>query len=477
MVRFFIFFFPLFLLSQQKITQQGIDLKLKKAETLICKGETDAYIRLSLSILEDSKSVDYPRGKAVAYYNLATGYNLKDSYNKSNQYLKLMESELKNTHEDDQEIAMNILYSNNYYGIKMYDEALKKLRKNLILVKNVKIDSNRSYIKSLTLISMGKNYYKKGRHDSATYYDKKAIEELKTQKKLNSIFGTNLKITLLNLAEVKFSENKIDSTELYLKSAQAMPVRLGNREYQTFKISGQIHDVRKEYDLAIADYQKAIELAGKSKAVKNMLELYNLISQTYEKAGRMDARDEYLSKYNILNDSLKIVESENLETTVGLLIEEKQKILKSRNNFLWFGILIGIVFVIGSFLFILFRIRKKNEILEIKEKESKVLNQRLNLAFEEIIQLAKNNDSEFYTRFEEVYPTFFPKLLRIEPELQRSELKFCALLFLNFSTKDIAAYTFVQPQSVQTRKNRMRKRLNIPSDQDIYTWMKSIAEK
>ena len=47
---------------------------------------------------------------------------------------------------------------------------------------------------------------------------------------MNSIFGTHLKMTLLNLAEVKFSENKIDSTEFYLKSAQSLPIRMGNRE-------------------------------------------------------------------------------------------------------------------------------------------------------------------------------------------------------------------------------------------------------
>jgi len=226
--------------------------------------------------------------------------------------------------------------------------------------------------------------------------------------------------------------------------------------------------------MAIADYEKSIDLARKSHAVKRVLELYSLLSQVYEKIGKLDTSEEYLSKYTTLNDSLNIIESKNLEDTVDLLVEEKQKSLKNKNSFLFYGILIGIVLVIGSIVLILIRIRRKDEILEIKEQESKVLNQRLNFAFEEIIQLAKNNDSEFYIRFEEVYPTFFPKLLSIVSDLQRSELKFCALLFLNFSTKDIAAYTFVQPQSVQTRKNRLRKRLNIPSDQNIYTWMKNI---
>ncbi|SEH36884.1 tetratricopeptide repeat protein [Chryseobacterium culicis] len=476
MVKFFIFFFPLFLLSQQRITPQSIDLKLKNAEMLISKGQTDHFIKLSHSILEDSQSANYPKGKAVAFYNLATGYNLKYNFSKSNHYLKLMESELSNLQEDDQEIAMNVLYSNNYYGIKMYDEAIKKLKKNLNLADRIAEDSVRSYIKSLSLINISRNYYKKENYDSATYYNKRALDELKSKKIINSILGTNLKITLLNLAEVKFSENKIDSTEFYLKAAQSLPVTMGDREDQTFKISGQIHEAKREYKTAIADYTKSLALARKSKAVKKISELYALMSKAYEKAGQMDASEDYLSQYNALNDSLKIIESKNLENTVNLLVEEKQKPLKNKNNFLLYSILMGMVLVTGSAAFILIRIRNKDKILNVKEQEAKILNQRLNFAFEEIIQLAKNNDSEFYIRFEEVYPTFFPKLLAMVPDLQRSELKFCALLFLNFSTKDIAAYTYVQPQSVQTRKNRIRKRLNIPSDQDIYTWMKSIDE-
>ena len=44
------------------------------------------------------------------------------------------------------------------------------------------------------------------------------------------------------------------------------------------------------------------------------------------------------------------------------------------------------------------------------------------------------------------------------------------MIKLNFSTKEIADYTFVTVRSVQTRKSRMRKRLNIMPEEDIYLW-------
>lgn len=473
-MRFLILLFPFFLFAQQKITPTVIDNRLEKSNALLFEGQTDNMIKLNLSILEDSKRINYPKGKVYACYNLALAFSMQYRYNKSNYYLKLMESEFKNLDDEDEEISMNLLYSMNYKGIKMYDEALKKLRKNIVLANNIKVDSIRYSSNAMTLVEMAKSYIEKKSYDSATYYCKRVIEEVKKPKNLNSGLNTSLKITLLILTEAKLKENKIDSAEYYIKSAQAVPIVLGNNEFRTFKLLGEINETKKQYDSAITDYKKAIELAAKVKNLKKLLELYSLISGVYEKTGQKDYEKQYTLKYNILNDSLKTIEDANLKDTVDLLVEEKQKPMEDKNNRLLY-----IIFIvgIGSVIFIFLvnnRIRKKNKILNVKEQETKVLTQKLNVAFEEVIQLAKNNDPEFLARFQEVYPNFFPKLLQIEPQLQNSELKFCALLFLNFSTKDIASYTFVQPQSIQIRKNRLRKRLNISSGEDLYIWMKNV---
>ncbi|UWX62062.1 hypothetical protein N0B40_07160 [Chryseobacterium oranimense] len=473
-MKFLIFLFPFLLFAQQKITTAAIDNRLEKSNALLFEGQTDHMIKLNLSILEDSKHINYPKGKVYACYNLALAFSGEYRYNKSNYYLKLMESEFKNIDDEDEEISMNLLYSINYKGIKMYDEALKKLRKNLVLANNIKSDSTRYSSNTLTLVEMAKNHMEKKSYDSATYYGKRVIEEVKKPKKLNSGLNTSLKVGLLILAETKLKEKKIDSAEFYIKSAQSVPIVLGNNEFRTFKLLGEIDEAKKQYDSAISNYKKAIELAAKVKNFKKLLELYGLISRAYEKTNQRDNEKKYTFKYNTLSDSLKTIEDENLKDTIGLLVEEKQKPMADRNNLLLYIIFIGgtcsviIIFLVNN------RVHKKNKILNVKEQEAKVLTQKINVAFEEVIQLAKNNDPEFMTRFQEVYPDFFPKLLQIEPLLQNSELKFCALLFLNFSSKDIAAFTFVQPQSIQIRKNRLRKRLNISSGEDLYIWMKNI---
>lgn len=92
--------------------------------------------------------------------------------------------------------------------------------------------------------------------------------------------------------------------------------------------------------------------------------------------------------------------------------------------------------------------------------------------FNYLITLAKNNDAEFLTVFSEIYPGFVASLKRINPKIRSSELEFCAMTFLNFSTKNIAQYTFVTVRAVQVRKNRLRKKFNIASDVDFNNWMR-----
>lgn len=92
--------------------------------------------------------------------------------------------------------------------------------------------------------------------------------------------------------------------------------------------------------------------------------------------------------------------------------------------------------------------------------------------FNDLITLAKNNNAEFLALFNEIYPEFVASLKKINPKIRSSELEFCAMTFLNFSTKNIAQYTFVTVRAVQVRKNRLRKKLNIASDIDFNNWMR-----
>ncbi|MES2426402.1 MAG: hypothetical protein V4560_05490 [Bacteroidota bacterium] len=92
----------------------------------------------------------------------------------------------------------------------------------------------------------------------------------------------------------------------------------------------------------------------------------------------------------------------------------------------------------------------------------------------EIVGLAIDNNPAFLTKFNEFDTEFSQKLLAIAPNLVASEIEFCALLRLNFDTKEIARYTRSSVRAAEGKKYRIRKKLGIPSDHDINIWMTRI---
>ena len=98
----------------------------------------------------------------------------------------------------------------------------------------------------------------------------------------------------------------------------------------------------------------------------------------------------------------------------------------------------------------------------------------LHMSDEEILRLAKENSPRLLSKFKSVYPDFFLRLSEVNSSLQNSEIIFCIYLKLRLTTKEIALYTFVTPKAIQNRKNRLRKKLGISSDTDIYKWFDNL---
>ncbi|MFC4199068.1 helix-turn-helix transcriptional regulator [Pedobacter jamesrossensis] len=92
----------------------------------------------------------------------------------------------------------------------------------------------------------------------------------------------------------------------------------------------------------------------------------------------------------------------------------------------------------------------------------------------DIVQLAVENNPAFFIKFNEFDTEFSKKLLSIAPNLIAAEVEFCALLRLNFETKEIARYTKSSVRAVEGKKYRIRKKIGIPSVTDLNMWMAQI---
>jgi PAS domain S-box-containing protein len=82
---------------------------------------------------------------------------------------------------------------------------------------------------------------------------------------------------------------------------------------------------------------------------------------------------------------------------------------------------------------------------------------------------------EFESRFENVYESFYQKLNQLFPDLTPGEKKLCALLRLNLSSKDIAAITFQNPQSVDMARYRLRKKINLKQEDSLIDYLMKIS--
>jgi tetratricopeptide (TPR) repeat protein/DNA-binding CsgD family transcriptional regulator len=113
---------------------------------------------------------------------------------------------------------------------------------------------------------------------------------------------------------------------------------------------------------------------------------------------------------------------------------------------------------------------KKNELINyISEKLLKAKSifkkERQDAVQEIVLELQSNIDSDIWKTFEErfkaVHKEFYQKLHSNYPQLSENDKKLCALLRLNLSTKDIAAITHQNPNSIDVARTRLRKKLNI----------------
>lgn len=107
-------------------------------------------------------------------------------------------------------------------------------------------------------------------------------------------------------------------------------------------------------------------------------------------------------------------------------------------------------------------------------KQQMIINHLTEENIQEIFKLAESNSPVFFEKFQVYFPHFVPSILEITPNLIHSELYFCALMKLNFDTKKIAQCTNNSIRAVESKKYRIRKKLNISSELNINSFILKI---
>ena len=117
-------------------------------------------------------------------------------------------------------------------------------------------------------------------------------------------------------------------------------------------------------------------------------------------------------------------------------------------------------------------VAQKNEIIQGLEELIKSNRAEIPVAKEmtSLIRSGKSFEDEweqFRVMFDEVHPGFSDRLLESFPELTANEVRLCALLRMNLSSKQIASILNIAPRSVDVGRSRMRKKMKLDSSSNL----------
>lgn len=121
---------------------------------------------------------------------------------------------------------------------------------------------------------------------------------------------------------------------------------------------------------------------------------------------------------------------------------------------------------------------KKNEFLNNLKKELKKIPDDKNLKnVVRIIDKNLNNTDDWQT-FEEAFNNadkdFLKKIKTLHPLLTSNDLRLCTYLRLNLSSKEIAPLLNISPRSVEVKRYRLRKKMDLPHDDSLTDYILKI---
>jgi len=475
----------------QKSLEMSEDLNLDKeiANSLSLKGiiytelgDNDKSSRCFFRCLEIFEKLDDKEGISRSLGNIGLDFHSQQDYRKALEYFN---NSLAIAKQINNEAAIKRQYNNIavvYGDLQKYDTAILFLKKALAL--SIKLGDKLG--QGTNTMNIGYDQMNKGEYENALLNFQKALN---LAKELNN--RSHMSECYLNFGFCYYSANKIDESIEYFKTAL---LEGQNQNYYTIiytaaKMLNQIYAEKKD-TITAYKYSISEKLAGdslfssrKQKLISKLELQYIYEKKEFERQLAHQAKNNLmliiifsllsglvilglvLSRQRIKSKFI-VIEKEKIEL-------EKAKI-ESELNIKNRELTVNLISLI-----------KKNEMLS--DISNKLVQLELNAKGSETREtitkiskeLRKNADdkmlNEFTLRFQEVHAGFYEKLLKAYPDLTQNELKLCAFLRLNMSTKDIAELTGQQILTINTARYRLRRKLDLNSlDQNLVTFLSQI---
>ena len=418
-----------------------------------------------------------------------------------------------------------------FYELEDYKDATKYLKIAYEQFSKV----NDQYNMANVLSSIASINFKLGKTDLAINEHLKVIKLFKKTGNWEDLISPyNALVKIYNEKKDYKNAQKFSDIALQNLNKKSSPDFIGPiSKYKTelFYSVAKLYYDKKEINKSIYFAHKSLKLAKDNSFTTDITDNAKILYQIYRKQNRIDSalyyNDIYI-KYNeiyISESDIKKVTQIKMQYKFDDILRKKEienieKIAASkRNELLFIGITIftvlGIIIMILLYLYqksktVKLMLTKENLELEkvalnqdidykSKELASKTiylleknefiqsLAQKLKIlkpeikkenqgTFQEIINELNQNSSnkvwnEFEIRFKEVHSSFYDNLNKLHPDLTPNEIKICAFLRLNMSTKDISAITHQSVKSINMARFRLRKKLDIESEDNLINYL------
>ncbi|MBU2976152.1 tetratricopeptide repeat protein [Zobellia sp. B3R18] len=110
----------------------------------------------------------------------------------------------------------------------------------------------------------------------------------------------------------------------------------------------------------------------------------------------------------------------------------------------------------------------------LKEAEGSVDKPEIKQVLKSISHNKNDNWEEFRLRFTAVNQDFYTKITTLYPKLSQADQKICALIKLNFSSKEMARLLGISVESVHTTRYRLRKKMKLNRSVNLEEYISSI---
>lgn len=415
----------------------------------------------------------------------------------------------------EKELFCAVGLSEFFFTFKDNDNARHYISESFRISKKLKTSRYDSKLNNL----MGLVFMDEKKYDSSRFYFTKVIKSGYSIKDFNVYFNTlnNYNYLLLSL----------DSTEKALNNFKDVLKKFPNQLKPRSKVSIfsniggcylKLNDLKKAKDnyylslnlsqlhdfniINAHNCKRLAEIYKREKNIDSALYFHNLYFNYHEELYNLE-------KLNKIHDLIKKLEDDKILSQNEIY----RNTLKIRKLELFIS-----VFAVILLLFLIFNLRsfyrkrirakeKQNSIMQdtISSKSRELVSLSLNLDEKNIllsnlnktVKTAKNstqkkqlknaiddidskllvnsylqlNRDNFLLHFSNVHPAFFDNILKVHPELTRTELRHCAYIKMNLATKEIAIMNSVSNNTVQMTRYRLKKKLGLSENDSLTAYI------